>query len=314
MALGGVEEGGVDDAVGHGAYAYVGRGVDADDAEVVSPEAARHFGGTDGHAVVVGVDEVGIGVCSQQRVGRLHRVFLLPVGGDAGEQGASPGPESRGEAVVPPFGGRGAREAVQLNHLCAFSHEVLCIAGSRLAQPHIVHADAGGVAAAVDVAVEDYHGNAALVHLFNNRRERCRLVGRHDENVELVAHEVADVFDLLPVAVVGRPDFHLGIFVEEDFAADFVVHLCAPVVLAALRHGNPVFFLFCASRQEAEGQQEQKAGKGAFHGPIVVKVGGWASADADGRRKYMVNAAKICVLAINNWAKQHFSYCLHVFL
>ena len=98
----------------------------------------------------------------------------------------------------------------------------------------VVDSYPGGVGVADDVAVENHHGNSAAVDFFNHRGECGGFVWRNNNNVEAVVGEIADVGYLLFVAVVGGPDFNGGVFVKHYLALDFVVHLHAPVVLAAL--------------------------------------------------------------------------------
>ena len=171
MALGGVEEGGVDDAVGHGAYADVGGGVDADDANVAASLGARGLRRSDGHAVVVGIDELRVGIEVQERVGRARGFFFLPVGRRAGKDCAALCLQLGGKAFVAVLGGGGTWQSVYLYDLAARPYEMLRVARCGASQPHVVHADAGGVGVAVDVAVEDDDGRASLVDFFDDGRE-----------------------------------------------------------------------------------------------------------------------------------------------
>ena len=266
MALGGVEESGVDDAVGHGAYADVGGGVDADDANVAASLGARGLRRSDGHAVVVGIDELRVGIEVQERVGRALGFFFLPVGRRAGKDCAALCLELGGKAFVAVLGGGGAWQSVYLYDLAARPDEMLRVARCGASQSHVVHADAGGVGVAVDVAVEDNDGRASLVDFLDDGREGSGLVGRNDEYVAGLLHEATDIGYLLLAAVVGGADFHGGIVVEEYLAVDFIVHLHALVVLAALGNADPVFFLFFATCQQGGEGKEHEEGKEAAHG------------------------------------------------
>ena len=153
-------------------------------------------------------------------------------------------------------GRRGAPQSGYLDGTGLTPEQVHGVAGRGAPGPLVVRADARRIAAAVDVAVEDDDGNPRFVYLVDDGRQGRRLVGRHDEDVEAVLDKVADVVDLSGAAVVGRTNLHHGILVKHDFTIDFVVHLRAPVVLAALRDADSVDFVPMAS---GEPRQEQQA-------------------------------------------------------
>ena len=112
----------------------------------------------------------------------------------------------------------------------------------------VVSADAGGVAVAGDIAVEDNHRYSPVVDLLDDRGYGLGLVGGGDYYVETVVGEIPDVGDLCCVVVVGRSYLHLDILVEHRLAHDLVVHLSSPVILAALRDADAVGLLLAASR------------------------------------------------------------------
>ena len=105
MSLGGVEESGVDDRVGDRLDANLRGRVDADGLDAAQPFPAGHDGGPDGHAVIVGVYQVDIGVGCQQRVGDMLGVRLVPVAIAGGHYGATSAGELAGEPLMASGGG-----------------------------------------------------------------------------------------------------------------------------------------------------------------------------------------------------------------
>ena len=254
MSLGGIEECGVDDAVGHGPYAYVGGGVDTDYPDVVAaPEAVGDLRGADGHAVVVGVYQVDVVAGAQQRVDGRQSVVLVPVAYHGGDHVAAAGGKLVDKAAVAPLGGCGAGQAVYLHGIGTGAEQVQGVVRRRAPQPGVVDTDAGRIAVTYYITVKDNHRHTALVHLTDNGSERRGLVGRDDDDVKAVVGKVAYVGNLLLVAVVGRADLDDGILVKHGLAVDLVVHLGAPVVLAALRHTDSIYTLaFVATRHDEQ--------------------------------------------------------------
>ena len=102
------------------------------------------------------------------------------------------------------FDGRGgAGQAVNLNHFAITAHKVSGILRSRFADANIVDALVGGVAFAVNVAVENHHRNAFAVHIFYYRSNGISLVRSHHNDVEPVIDKIAYVGYLFLVAVFG---------------------------------------------------------------------------------------------------------------
>ena len=249
MAFGGVEEGGVYHAVGDGADAYLGSGVDADNLYAVAAQTGGNLGGADGHAVVVGVDEVCLGMTAQQRVGHRFGLLPAPVGRGACHHGASAGAQPACKAVVTARRRRRAGTARNLQRARVLTRQVQGIFGRRPPKSVIINDYAGGVAVAVDVAVKGYHRHAALVGLAYRRRQCLGLVGGDNEDIKVVVDKILDVSNLFFVAVVCRTYLHHGVLVQHDLAIDFFVHLLAPVVLAALRHTYFIYLLLGTSHR-----------------------------------------------------------------
>ncbi len=254
VPFGGVEECRVDHAVGHCADAYLRGGVDAYHLDVEAA-AACHFGGGYGHAVVVGVHEVDLRVRRQEGVGHRGRVVVVPVAEGRTEEVQPLVGGRLGEAAVALVGGCGAFKAVNFNYFAAWAGKVAGVAGGHAPDGRVVDTLEGGVGVAVDVAVEHYNRGAPLEGLLYNRCDGVGLVGRGDYDVEFVVEEVADVGHLLGAAVVGRAYLDLGLGVEHHLATYFVVHLAAPVVVAALRDPYAVAGLAVAARHKRQPQR-----------------------------------------------------------
>ena len=67
----------------------------------------------------------------------------------------------------------------------------------------------------------------------------------NNNNVESAFHKIVDIGNLLVAIVFGRTDLNLGIFIIHYFAVYLFIHLCAPVVLATLRHPYSIHFIIC---------------------------------------------------------------------
>lgn len=65
--------------------------------------------------------------------------------------------------------------------------------------------------------------------------------------IKPVVSEITDVFYLLFATVVGRAHLHDGILVGDYLTVDFIVHLLAPVVLAALGYTYLIYLILRAS-------------------------------------------------------------------
>lgn len=210
------------------------------------------LGRSDSHAVVVGVYQVNVGVYPQKGVHDRDGILLVPIAGHACQQRAACGRESIDKSFVASFGRGGAFKPEYLYGFSTVTEQMDGIEGGRLAKLHIVDAYAGRVGVPVYIAVKNHHRHPLLIHLSYDRGERGGLIGGDDDDVKAVVGEVADVLYLLGVAVVGRAYLNHGILMEHDLAVYLVVHLRAPVILAALRHADFVYFALGAPEQ---GQQ-----------------------------------------------------------
>ena len=235
---------------------------------------ARPLGGGNGHTVVVGKDEVHILVDGKQRIADAGSIFVVPITVCRGLKVQSALLYLANESRVALNGWCGAWASVYLNHLRPFAHQVVRIACGRFADALIVHAQIGRITLVIDIAVEDDYGDAFLIYLFNNRRNGIGLVGRHDDNVKAVVHEIADIGYLLLVAVLRRAYLYLRIGVENHFALDFLVAFVAPVIAAALRHTYFIYTFLLAGRKNHRKTAQQKQHESGFHSvEIRFKVG-----------------------------------------
>ena len=257
MPFGRVEEGGVDDAVGHGADADFGGGVDSDDLQVVHAAALGSPGGGHGHPVVVGIDGVRIGMAREQGVGDPVAVGVVPVAVSGAEQlHIAAGGDDLPEALLASDGGRGALQPADLDDAAGALPASPGEAGRGTPDFEVVGPLVGRIGVAEDVAVEEDDRNAGAVDLRNDGGERLGFVGRGDDDIEALLREIADIGDLPVVVVVRRPDLDLDIVVKKGLAANLLVHLLAPVVGTALRDADPELFRRAASRQQHDGQHE----------------------------------------------------------
>ena len=150
---------------------------------------------------------------------------------------------------MPAFCGSGTGEAVDLYCLWIGPGLADGILGGGFSKPGVIGTDACRVAVAVDVAVEYYDGDSGVVHILYHGSQSLRFVGRYYYDVESVVLEIPYVVDLLLTAVVCGADFHFSVVMIHYFALYLFVHLHAPVVLAALRHSDPVFPVFMAGKE-----------------------------------------------------------------
>ena len=124
----------------------------------------------------------------------------------------------------------------------------------------------------MDVAVEEHHRNSAVVYFLYDWGESLGLVGRGHDYVETIVDEISKVGYLTLVAVVGRPDFHFYIVMEHGLAEYLLIHLPAPVVVAALRHANAHRTFMAAAGEQYCQRHYQNVNYRikAFHGLVFV--------------------------------------------
>ncbi len=130
-----------------------------------------------------------------------------------------------------PFGCRGCLQvSLYFQNLCLFVDgvDILCRSDAYLV---VVGTPIHGIVVAVDPAVEYDDRNVGLIDAVDDRCKRFGLVWCCDYNVKLVMGEIAQVVDLLFVAVVGRADFDIDVVAQQRFTHDFFVHFGAPVIL-----------------------------------------------------------------------------------
>ena len=131
----------------------------------------------------------------------------------------------------------------------------------------VVGTDVGRVFVGVYFPVGQDDRNAFRVCFFDDGGDGIRFVGRHHQQVHPFAYHHFDVAYLLCVVVFRRAEDHLCFGIEQGFAADFLVHLLAPFIIAALRHADDIPLLRCgASYEEEKGEQKvQEMDMDVFH-------------------------------------------------
>ena len=155
-------------------------------------------------------------------------------------------------------GGRGTLETVKLQHTALAIDQTLAELHGRAPYEAVVATLIGCIALAVDVTVEKKHRDTRLKHLADHGSEGIGLVWRGDNYIKAIFGKVTDILDLLFVAVVGRSDLDHGIVVENQLAVDLLVHLRAPVIVAALRHANTVDLAVASAGAKKGGQGDGK--------------------------------------------------------
>ncbi len=256
VAFGRIKEGRVDYRIGYRTDTYRRGGVNAYHFGR-KPAAASYFGGSDGHTVVVGINQVDFGVQTQNGVGRARGIFIVPVSGcGSSDLNAGIARKHLGKSKVTLHCRSRARIAVNLQHTRLRPDEMSGITCGHAPELGVVHPLVGGVVGTVDVAVKHYHGGAALIGFLHNGSDGVGLVGRRYDNVEPVVEKILYVGNLFLIGIIGRAYLQLSIRMKHYLALHLLVHLRAPVVVRALRHTYPV------SPPLASARKERRRGKG----------------------------------------------------
>ena len=118
--------------------------------------------------------------------------------------------------------------------------------------PHfvIVGTHKSSIFVAVGLAVEEYHGNAFVVGLFDNGRECGFRVGRHHQQINMLVDKGLNLTNLQTVAVIGRRQFYLHIIIGISSGHHFPILLISPDIFATLRHTNLPFLGFLSASME----------------------------------------------------------------
>lgn len=195
----------------------------------------------------MGINETGLRIESEQRIGHPHGILLVPVGRDTGPQPSPALDIHPGKSIMTALGRCRTGEPAYLDSLLPLAEQMERIVCGRTPDSLIVHPDTGGIGITYDISVEDYHGQPALIDLPDHRRQLSRLVGRHNHYIETIVGEIADILDLAGIVVIGRTDLHNGLLVKHYLAIYLVVHLGAPVISATLRHTYFIYLLLGTS-------------------------------------------------------------------
>ncbi len=135
----------------------------------------------------------------------------------------------------------GTGKTVYLDYISTVGEQMTGIIGRRLSYPYIVDALIGGVAVAVYITVKYNDGYSRIIHLLDDRRYGIGLIGSGDDDVETVISKIAYVGNLLFIAVIGRAYFNRSLGMKHNLALNLLVHLGAPVIIAALRNTYAIF-------------------------------------------------------------------------
>lgn len=90
------------------------------------------------------------------------------------------------------------------------------------------------------------------------------LVGRDDEQVDVLVDEVIDLSNLLLVIIIGRSKLQGDIVVGIRGREEFLIQLVAPNVLGSLGDGDGIVFL-ARGRARSEEQEKEAKKAGLFH-------------------------------------------------
>ena len=155
------------------------------------------------------------------------------------------------KAAMPLDGGRRAAKPLYLHHVKAFALGLRQdVPAHRLPHLIVVATDEGGVFLRVGLAVEQYHGYAIVVSAVYCRRHSVHLVGRDDKQVYAHLDETVYLRYLRLVVVARRNITHVDVVIQVCTAHKLVVELVAPVVFAALRHGDDILPVIRTRQQE----------------------------------------------------------------
>ena len=131
---------------------------------------------------------------------------------------------------------------------CIVSHGTSCL--------DIVTTDISREVVCRCLAVEEHHGNAALLGSDDSGRDSLVFVGRHDKQVDTRGSERVNLPHLPFRVVVCIGDAHLHLVAVEVLGGEhLVVHLLPPFAADTLRHADavPVRMATGTSGEEEEG-------------------------------------------------------------
>ena len=283
VASGGVDKGGIQSAGGHHLHPQplARKGINANELHRrVAPHAGRGLTGSGGHGVVVGKHEVNARLAPENGVKSLRGRLAEPAGVGRGHDVDVGVSLQRVEQTAVSVACRsGALQARQFHHVAPAAQAVGNVSAHLAPHAVVVGPDVGRVLLGIDFPVHQHHGNALPVSLFNDRSHGVGLVGRHHNQVDSLADKSLDVGNLAAAVVVGRAELHPRLRIEKSLAADFLVHLRAPGVVAALRHANdiarPLRPTATQKEQTQDGTREKEA-ETTLHGhKISVQIYGF---------------------------------------
>ncbi len=161
-------------------------------------------------------------------------------------------------------GRRRTRQAAELDDVALAVEDRVGEYAGGCSDGDVVGADEGGVAVALDLPVDDDDRNAGLEDPLDHRGERLGLVGRDDQQVDLLLQEVLDVGYLLGVVLlsIGHDDVQVGIGLGRRI--DVGIHRHPPRLgVVGLREADQELALVpvraAAGERQESGRQQRRA-------------------------------------------------------
>ena len=125
-------------------------------------------------------------------------------------------------------------QASYFYHISAFRETVLNVMADFFSDFVVVCAYKSGIFFGVYLTVNQYDRNTMVISLFYYRGNGFSFIRRNDKQVYTLIDKRLDIFNLFLVLVIGTRDVNLHIRIEQSFSENFIIHLCAPFIVAAL--------------------------------------------------------------------------------
>ena len=253
-----IDKGGIECAVGNHfhSHSFPSQGIYTDEEHVfVAAFLYRGIVCPRRHTVVVGKNKIDARLLGEDGVKSMSGRLSEPSGISLGYNmnAGSISQRVHQSAVAVPCRS-GTFQSRQFNDI-AFTSQAAGNVDAYLASHFIVvGTDIGCVMFRVDFAVYQYDRNPLAVGFFHDGSDGFGFIGSYDYQVDFFVDKVFDVGYLALVVISSRADFHFYSRIEQSFPENFLVHLVAPFVVAALRHADDVtgLFLFAGSKEQAK--------------------------------------------------------------
>src|SRR5258708_13281974 len=88
--------------------------------------------------------------------------------------------------------------------------KVSYILSGHFSQFIIIYADKAGIEIGGGLTVDDYYGDAPVIGFFYNRGQGLRLVGRYQQDIDVLVEEFLYLFDLQFAVVIAPTVYNLA--------------------------------------------------------------------------------------------------------